>query len=83
MKPKILKITVSKGVTVSVGKFESIRIDAMVELRNDTDNPNAVFNDGYNLVDKKINEQLEEIQDVIAETSVFKIKSKKPKKRGE
>jgi len=67
-------IEVSKGVTVSVGKFESIRIDVTLRIRTeDDDDSDSVFETGYELVDEQINKQIEEIQKIVSPTSVFKV----------
>jgi len=73
---EIAVVSVSKGVTVSVGKFESIRIDAHVEVRGEKgEDPDDLFEIGWESLDEQINKQLEEIQDVVGEGSVFNLHS--------
>lgn len=73
----IKKIIVSKGVTVSVGKFESLRFDASLEIgTNEDDDSDTVFETGFELCDEQINKQIEEVQDIVASGSVFKVDKK-------
>jgi hypothetical protein len=75
----IKKITVSKGVTISVGKFESVRCDASVEIEiGKGEDEDEVFETAFELVDAQLNSQIAENQPIIANTSVFK-EEEKPK----
>lgn len=81
---EITKVVVSKGVTVSVGKYESVRIDAQVEVRGDDgEDPDMLFDIGFEAIDERINAQIGEIQEIVTDESVFKTAEPdpKPKKR--
>ena len=79
---EIVSVTVSKGVTVSVGKFESVRIDAQCEVRGEAgEDSDALFEIGFETIDEQINSQIEELQGIITQESVFHHgEDKKPKK---
>jgi len=73
---EVATVHVSKGVTVSVGKFESVRIDATVEVRAEKgEDPDDLFDIGFESVDEQVNKQLAEIQDIVTEGSVFNMAS--------
>jgi len=77
------KISVTKGVTASVGKFESVRIDASIEFQlGQNEDPDEVYERAWEKADEQINVQLAQIQDVIADTSTFKMDAPKPKSSG-
>lgn len=67
------EITISKGVTISVGQFESIRCDASLKIALDEDDDTDVaFSTGYDMCDEQLNNQIKAAQSVIADKSVFK-----------
>ena len=69
----VSKVSVSKGVTVSVGKFESVRIDASIELTAEKgDDEQSLYEAGFTTVDEQINKQIKDLQDVVEPNSVFK-----------
>lgn len=70
------EITVSTGITISVGKFESIRLDASARITDDNGDYDTMFDAGWNLVEEQINKKIEELQDVMNNTSVFKLEEK-------
>jgi len=73
----VKKIVVSKGVTMSVGKFESIRCDASVEIELDKgDDEDGAYEAGFEIVDTQINKQIGESQSILGTNSVFKQESK-------
>lgn len=77
---EVTKISVSKGVTVSVGKYESIRIDSSMEIGlGKNDDSETVTKTGYEMLDEQINDQLKEIQDLVGDNSVFKFEEPKKK----
>ncbi len=80
----IKKVSVSKGVTVSVGKFESLRLDVAIEVEpGKGEDFDTIVETGYEMCDEKLNKQLSEVQDLVADNSVFKVENvvKKPKKK--
>lgn len=88
---RVSKISVSKGITVNVGNFESVRFDAGVEVSLDQqpdartgNNPTSinvveVYEHAYGIVDNQLNKQLKEIQDAITEKSIFKVDTSETK----
>lgn len=79
---RVDSITVSKGVTVSVGKFESVRIqaDMTISLDKGEDHDN-VFKAAYVMLDDQINAQVTDLQDVIQDTSIFKAEQPKESRK--
>ena len=76
----VSKISVSKGVTVSVGKYESVRIDAHIELTAEKgDDEETLFSTAFTMVDDQVNAQIKELQDVVEPNSVFKAAAEEPK----
>lgn len=69
----IIKINASKGITVNIGHFESIRIDCGVEVQSDGEDEDTLFEIAYESIDKVINDKISEIQDIVDNTSSFKI----------
>ena len=72
MTPK--KFSVSKGVTVNIGNYESIRIDASTEFElseKDKDVKKCVAQ-GYEFLDEQINKQLADVQSILHPKSAFK-----------
>lgn len=70
-----MKISVTKGLTIGVGKFESIRIEATTEFET-TAKPLSVaaekdMQDAFDFVDKQLNKQVGDIQGSIKPDSVF------------
>jgi hypothetical protein len=72
---RVTSITVSRGVTMSVGKFESIRADAsaMIELKEGDGDPTTHKATLTGIVEGWINEAIREHQHVVGADSVFKI----------
>lgn len=78
---EIKVITVSKGVTISVGQYESVRIDAQLEIRGDEgEDPDQLFEIGYETIDEKINDQITEIQEIVGKNSMFRYEKEENKK---
>ena len=71
---KFEEIIVIKGLTVSVGRYESIRVDASLKIvLDETDDTDTIFEAGFEMCDEQLNKQVEEIQDIIGKDSVFKV----------
>ena len=52
---EVIEIYVSKGVTISVGKFESVRLDAAIKITpQENDDYDTVFDTAYEIVSDKI-----------------------------
>lgn len=79
---EVTKVTVSKGVTISVGQYESVRIDAQVEVRGDGEDSDDLFDIGFETIDEQINKQIDEIQDIVGGKSMFKYEESGKKKGG-
>jgi hypothetical protein len=74
----VKEVTVSKGVTISIGKFESVRVDASAVLVAEKgEDPDMLYETGFEVVDEQINKQIAELQDVISDSSVFHAETKK------
>lgn len=66
---EIQEISVSKEITVGVGKFESVKIMASLRLKSSgTDS----FTRAYNRLDEELNRQLQQIQNIVKPDSMFK-----------
>jgi len=78
----IKSIKVEKGVTVSLGQYESARVsfELTAEL-GPKDNLDECERALVDQLDAFVNEQIEELQDVIKDSSVFKVSPRKPTKR--
>jgi hypothetical protein len=73
-------VEVRKGLTAACGKFESVRIEALVQIQLDEkDDAKSAYIRGWDMVDDQLNNQIEELQDVLQETSIFKMSSSEKK----
>lgn len=71
---KMNLIRISKGVTASVGKYESIRFDCAVEIElGKGDKASAVYDKGMKFVDARLNHELKDTQEALSSTSVFRL----------
>jgi len=63
---KIKDISVSKGVTISVGKFESVRLDAAITIQPSAeDDYDVVYDTAQEIVSSKIMAQVIELKPII------------------
>ena len=71
---KMVRVTVTKGVTANIGNYESIRIDATAEFEVDKKDQKKCFEQGYAHLDNEVNKQLDEIQSILHPKSAFNTK---------
>lgn len=58
---KIHEMSISKGITLNIGNYESLRVDVMMSARQDTgESANATFTKLREEVDAKLNDLLEQ-----------------------
>lgn len=64
---KVKQINVSKGFTISVGKFESVRLDSAVtvDVEEEEDDIDVVFEKAYGVVSQQIMGQVMLMKSVI------------------
>lgn len=71
-----MKITVTKGVTVGVGKFETVRMEVSAEFESSakplTAQHEKEVKDAFDFLDEQLNNQINDIQDTLKPDSVFK-----------
>ena len=60
---RIKTITVSRGVTINLGNYESARLDVSVAFELDeTDEPDEVYQKASDFIDQKLDQDMEALK---------------------
>jgi len=71
---KVKSIRVSKGITASVGKFESVRLDYEIEVElGQGDTANVVAAKLTKWADAQVNNEVKELRKSLSPSSIFKL----------
>ena len=67
---EISEISVTKGLTLSMGKFESIRLDASISIKPEKgEDEDVLYNSAYEICDSQLEVQVKIISDALSENS--------------
>ena len=82
---EISEVSVTKGLTLSMGKFESIRLDASISVRPEKgEDEDVLFNAAYEICESQLEIQVQMISDSLSENSgahMLYNKEEKPAKK--